>query len=319
MKNNINNNTKTAIFLMGPTACGKTSLAISMAKNLPIEIINVDSAQVYIGMDIGTNKPIQEELMITKHHLIDICSPKNNYSVAQFCCDANKLLEEIHARGKIPLLVGGTMLYFYALCFGLSKLPSSNLEIRNDINMQAKEYGWPYMHAKLAELDQKTAEKLSINDSQRIQRALEVFITTGKKFSDYLMETERHSFIDNWNIKYFAIMQKDRKILHNKIADRFYNMLTQGFIDEVDCLLKQNIPIDMPSMRSVGYRQIIEYLQNKITEQNAYQKAIIATRQLAKRQYTWLRKWQNLVDLNVLYTESPEQHNLGLITRNIKC
>ena len=319
MKNNTNNNTKTAIFLMGPTACGKTSLAISIAKNFPVEIINVDSAQVYIGMDIGTNKPSKEELIITKHHLIDICSPKNNYSVAQFCSDASSLLEEIHCRGNIPLLVGGTMLYFYALCFGLSKLPSSNLEIRNDINMQAKEHGWPYMHAKLAELDQKTADKLSINDSQRIQRALEVYASTGRKFSDYLMEVERHNFIDDWNIKYFSIVQKDREILHKKIADRFYIMLEKGLVNEVNGLLQQSIPTNMPAMRSVGYRQIIEYLQNKITEQDAYQKAIIATRQLAKRQYTWLRKWQSLVNLNILYTELSEQYNLRLITRNIKC
>lgn len=304
---------------MGPTACGKTSLAIAMAKILPIEVINVDSAQVYIGMDIGTNKLSKEELIITKHHLIDICSPKNNYSVAQFCTDASRLLEEIHARGNIPLLVGGTMLYFYTLCFGLSKLPSANLEMRNDINQQAEIHGWPYLHTKLAKLDSKTADKLSINDGQRIQRALEVCATTGKKFSDYLTTTERQDFIDNWNIKYFAIVQQDRKVLHNKIANRFYNMLERGFVNEVAGLLEQEIPIDMPAMRSVGYRQIIEYLQDKITEQEAHDKAIIATRQLAKRQYTWLRKWQSLVDLHLLYAESSEPHNLGLITRNIKC
>lgn len=308
---------KTAIFLMGPTACGKTSLAISMALHLPVEIINVDSAQVYIGMDIGTNKPTQEELLVTKHHLIDICSPKNNYSVAQFCLDSSKLLDDIHARGKIPLLVGGTMLYFYGLYSGLSKLPSCNSDIRDYINKQAAQHGWPYMYEQLKVLDQKAATKISSNDSQRIQRALEVTYLTGKKFSDYLVE--KHSFIDDWNIKYFAIMHQDRKILHTKIANRFYSMLEQGFVQEVSNLLQQNIPINMPSMRCVGYRQIIRYLQDKISEQDAYTTAIIATRQLAKRQYTWLRKWQSLVDLNLLYTELPEQHNLGLITRNIKC
>jgi len=308
---------KTAIFLMGPTACGKTNLAISMSQNIPVEIINVDSAQVYIGMDIGTNKPTKEELAITPHHLIDICSPKNNYSVAKFCNDVNNLLTEIHNRGKIPLLVGGTMLYFYALCFGLSKLPSQNLEIRNNINLDAEQYGWPNMHVKLAELDLKAANNIGINDSQRIQRALEVISITGQKFSDYLIE--RNSFMNDWNIQYFAIVQNDRKVLHKKIADRFYIMLEKGLVDEVARLLQQDIPIDMPSMRCVGYRQIIEYLQDKVPEQEAYQKVIFATRQLAKRQYTWLRKWQTLVDLNILQTELSEQHNLWLITRNVKC
>ena len=308
---------KTAIFLMGPTACGKTNLAISMSQNIPVEIINVDSAQVYIGMDIGTNKPTKEELAITPHHLIDICSPKNNYSVAKFCNDVNNLLTEIHNRGKIPLLVGGTMLYFYALCFGLSKLPSQNLEIRNNINLDAEQYGWPNMHVKLAELDLKAANNIGINDSQRIQRALEVISITGQKFSDYLIE--RNNFMNDWNIQYFAIVQNDRKVLHKKIADRFYIMLEKGLVDEVARLLQQDIPIDMPSMRCVGYRQIIEYLQDKVPEQEAYQKVIFATRQLAKRQYTWLRKWQTLVDLNILQTELSEQHNLWLITRNVKC
>ena len=308
---------KTAIFLMGPTACGKTNLAISMSQNIPVEIINVDSAQVYIGMDIGTNKPTKEELAITPHHLIDICSPKNNYSVAKFCNDVNHLLTEIHNRGKIPLLVGGTMLYFYALCFGLSKLPSQNLEIRNNINLDAEQYGWPNMHVKLAELDLKAANNIGINDSQRIQRALEVISITGQKFSDYLIE--RNNFMNDWNIQYFAIVQNDRKVLHKKIADRFYIMLEKGLVDEVARLLQQDIPIDMPSMRCVGYRQIIEYLQDKVPEQEAYQKVIFATRQLAKRQYTWLRKWQTLVDLNILQTELSEQHNLWLITRNVKC
>ncbi len=302
---------------MGPTACGKTNLAISMSQNIPVEIINVDSAQVYIGMDIGTNKPTKEELAITPHHLIDICSPKNNYSVAKFCNDVNNLLTEIHNRGKIPLLVGGTMLYFYALCFGLSKLPSQNLEIRNNINLDAEQYGWPNMHVKLAELDLKAANNIGINDSQRIQRALEVISITGQKFSDYLIE--RNSFMNDWNIQYFAIVQNDRKVLHKKIADRFYIMLEKGLVDEVARLLQQEIPIDMPSMRCVGYRQIIEYLQDKVPEQEAYQKVIFATRQLAKRQYTWLRKWQTLVDLNILQTELSEQHNLWLITRNVKC
>lgn len=310
-------NNKTAIFLMGPTACGKTSLAIAMAKNIPVEIINVDSAQIYIGMDIGTNKPTKEELIITKHHLIDIRSPDDSYSVAQFCLDASQLLEEIHARGKIPLLVGGTMLYFYSLCFGLSKLPSANIDIRRNIDKQAAQYGWPYMHAKLAALDIAAANNIAMNDSKRIQRALEVNLITEKKFSDCLLE--RYNFINNWDIRYFAIIPKDRQLLHEKIADRFYMMLEQGLVNEVAHLLQQNISINSPSMRCVGYRQIIQYLQHNIGEQEAYRAAIAATRQLAKRQHTWLRKWHSLVDLNLLDTELSEQHKLGLITRNIKC
>ena len=304
---------KTVIFLMGPTACGKTSLAIGLAKIMSVEIINVDSAQIYIGMDIGTNKPSKEQLAIVKHNLIDICLPQNNYSVAEFCKDANRLIKEIHAKGKVPLLVGGTMLYFYALCFGLSELPSKNIEIRNDILQSASEFGWPEMHARLTKLDPIIANTININDSQRIQRALEINILTGKKISDCF--SKMNSFIENWNIYYLAILQQDRAVLHKKIADRFYSMVQQGFVEEVEWLLQQDIPLSMPAMRCVGYRQISEYLQNTISREDAYQKAIVATRQLAKRQYTWLRKWAGLVDLKQLYVESSEKHNLDLITR----
>ena len=304
---------KPVIFLMGPTACGKTSLAIELAKIMPISIINVDSAQIYIGMDIGTNKPSKEQLAITKHHLIDICLPQNNYSVAEFCENANKLIKEIHAKGSIPLLVGGTMLYFYALNFGLSELPAKNTVVRQDILQLAAQYGWPEMHARLTKLDPVAAKNININDSQRIQRALEVNILTGHKLTDCFSKT--NNFIENSNIYYFALLQQDRAILHKNIEDRFYNMVQQGFIEEVERLLQLNIPLTMPSMRCVGYRQISEYLQHKISKEQAYQKTIIATRQLAKRQYTWLRKWQKLVDLQVLYTESPEQYNLDLISK----
>ena len=308
---------KTAIFLMGPTACGKTSLAISLAKIMPIEIINVDSAQVYIGMDIGTNKPNKTELTMVKHHLIDICSPKDHYSVGRFCVDATRVLEEIYSRGKIPLLVGGTMLYFYSLYFGLSSLPSCDVLIRSKINQQAKEHGWEYLHSKLEQLDPKAAKKISINDRQRIQRALEINYLTEKKISENLMIN--NNFMSGWDIKFFGIIYKDRKILHKKIEERFYSMLDKGLVKEVSNLLKQNISLELPAMRSVGYRQVIQYLQNNIDEQEAYHNAIVATRQLAKKQYTWLRRWQNKINLNLLYSELIEQSNLRLITRNIKC
>ncbi len=311
---------KTAIFLMGPTACGKTELAIELASILPVEIINVDSAQIYIGMDIGTNKPTKDQLAVVKHHLIDICLPQNYYSVAEFCKNANQLLEQIHSKGSIPLLVGGTMLYFYALCFGLSELPEKNIAIRNDISELATQYGWPEMHARLKKLDPGAANKIEINDSQRIQRALEVItVTGGKKFSDHLIKQDR--FLNDWNIHYFALLYQDRAILHKNIEERFYAMVKDGFVEEVEQLLQQNIPLNMPSMRCVGYRQISEYLNNKskISQFDAYQKTIFATRQLAKRQYTWLRKWQNIVDLNLLYSENSLEHKIGLITRFIKC
>lgn len=309
--------TKKAIILMGPTACGKTDLAIELTKVLPVEIINVDSAQVYIGMDIGTNKPNKLQLAATKHHLIDICHPNQIYSVAKFCQDVSKLLMEINSRGKIPLLVGGSMLYFYGLCFGLSKLPSADPNLRKNLDLEASEYGWQVMHTKLSKLDPLTASKISINDSQRIQRALEICLLTGKTLDKYLASSTK--FLSGWNVKYFAIIHKDRKILHHKIATRFNSMLQLGLIAEVEWLCSKNFDINLPAMRSVGYKQLIAYLQGKISKQLACEQAIVATRQLAKKQYTWLRKWQNLVDLNLLDASLEQLHNLRLILEQIKC
>lgn len=305
---------KKIICLMGPTACGKTALAIELVNKYPVEIINVDSAQIYIGMDIGTNKPSKEELMLAKHNLIDICVPNQHYSVAQFCQDAKKLINDIHANNKIPLLVGGTMLYFYGLCFGLSKLPAKDDAIRDDIIALALEHGWPKVHDKLAQLDPGAAKNIDVFDSQRIQRALEINLLTGQAVASCFKNL--NNFVDNLDIKYFAIMQQDRSVLHKNIEVRFYNMIQRGFIEEAKWLLDQKIPTVMPSMRCVGYRQIIEYLQNKISKEESFQKAIIATRQLAKRQYTWLRKWQKLVDLKVLYTEDPLDLNMRIMENN---
>lgn len=301
-------NNKKIICLMGPTACGKTSLAIELINKYPIEIINVDSAQIYVGMDIGTNKPSKAELALTKHNLIDICLPNQYYSVAQFCQDAKRLINKIHSNNKIPLLVGGTMLYFYGLCFGLSKLPPKDEAIRNDILALALEYGWPKVYNHLAQLDPGAAKNIDISDSQRIQRALEINLLTGQTVANCFKNL--NSFLDGWDVRYFAIMQQDRAILHKNIAARFYSMIQQGFIEEAKWLLDQRIPAVMPSMRCVGYRQIIEYLQNNITKEAAFEKAIIATRQLAKRQYTWLRKWQKLVDVKVLNAEDSLESNM---------
>lgn len=304
-------NNKKIVCLMGPTACGKTALAIELANKYPIEIINVDSAQIYIGMDIGTNKPSKAELMLTKHNLIDICVPNQHYSVAQFCQDAKKLINEIHARHKIPLLVGGTMLYFYGLCFGLSELPAKDDAIRNDILELALAHGWPKVHDKLTQLDPGAAKNIDIFDSQRIQRALEINLLTGQTVASCFKNL--NSFVDNLDINYFAIMQQDRSVLHKNIEARFYNMVQHGFIEEAKWLLEQQIPAAMPAMRCVGYRQLIEYLHDKISKEQAFEKAIIATRQLAKRQYTWLRKWQKLIDLKILYTENTLQVNVQSI------
>ncbi len=306
---------------MGPTACGKTNLAINLSQKLPIEIINVDSAQVYIGMDIGTNKPNKSELATAKHHLIDICHPQEHYSVAKFCENASLLLNKIHARGKIPLLVGGTMLYFYGLCFGLNDLPAADPVVRHNIDLEADKYGWQYLHAKLAKIDPQMAYKIQPTDKQRIQRGLEVFMLTGKSMSSYLITEKHMNFLDtdHWNVKYFALVDGQRELLHKKIATRFYSMIKQGFIEEVAWLLAQNIPLSAPSMRCVGYRQLAEYLQNITDRETAYQNTINSTRQLAKRQYTWLRKWKNLVDLNFLNAESTDLENLKLIIDNIKC
>lgn len=310
---------KTAIFLMGPTGCGKTKLAIKLAEKLPIEVINVDSAQVYIGMDIGTGKPNKADLALIKHHLIDICYPSDNYSVAEFCTDASLLLNQIHANGKIPLLVGGTMLYFYSLCFGLNELPSADFSIRQQIDLEASKHGWSHLYDMLVKIDPQIASKININDKQRIQRALEVFILTGKNMSYYLSIKKKMNFMADWQVKYFALIHEQRKYLHEKITARFYDMLQQGFTDEVAYLLEQNIPLNAPAMRCVGYRQLAEYLINKTNQATAYQKAINATKQLAKRQYTWLRKWKKLVKLNFLNAERENLENLMLIINNIKC
>lgn len=309
----------TVIILMGPTGCGKTNLAISLSKKIPLEIINVDSAQVYIGMDIGTNKPNKAELNMAKHYLIDICHPRNHYSVAKFCDDASLLINKIHAEGKIPLLVGGTMLYFYALCFGLNDLPSSEPSIRQQIDLEANKYGWKYLYDKLASIDPELADKIEPNDKQRIQRGLEIFMLTGNKMSSYFFSKKQMNFLNGFDVKYFAIAYEKRDLLHEQIASRFYSMLNNGFMEEVSWLLEQNIPLNAPSMRCVGYRQLAEYLQNVTDRETAYQNAINATRQLAKRQYTWLRRWKNLVDLNFLSSESCDLENLRLIISNIKC
>jgi len=278
------------IFLMGPTASGKTDLAISLVKNSPCEIISVDSAMIYRGMDIGTAKPSAEELSITPHHLIDIRNPDESYSVAEFCHDANSLIDDIHARNKIPLLVGGTIMYFHALQFGLSELPAADEQLRTQMNSIGEQQGWHVLHQKLAQVDPESAAKIHQNDAQRIQRALEVFELTGAKLSSY--HATKDWVRSDISIINLGLFPQDRSLLHENIARRFEAMLNTGVIEELKTLRQQwSLSTQMPSMRCIGYRQIWNYLENEITLEEMSSQAVAATRQLAKRQLTWLRHY----------------------------
>jgi tRNA dimethylallyltransferase len=275
----------TPVCLAGPTGCGKTAAALAIAEVLPVEIISVDSALVYRGMDIGTAKPTAAEQAAVPHHLIDILDPTESYSAAEFVRDAKRLAAEIAARGRLPLLVGGTMLYFKALFDGLSALPQADAELRAAIDAEAAERGWPALHAELAALDPQTAERLAPNDSQRIQRALEVIRLTGQPLSA-LHAATRDEGVD-WPL--FSLEPGDRGWLHERLAQRFDLMLQQGLLDEVRALrARGDLSLALPSMRCVGYRQAWEALDaNDFSDLR--ERGIAATRQLAKRQVTWLR------------------------------
>lgn len=281
----------TIFCLMGPTASGKTALATQLMQTLPLEIISVDSAMIYREMDIGTAKPSPQELIATPHHLINIIDPPESYSAAQFCEDTGKLVEAIYRRQKFPLLVGGTMMYFHALQQGLSPLPQADQVLRAALIQQAEVFGWAYMHEQLAQIDPQSAQRIHPNDSQRIQRALEVYHLTNKPLSAFWSEQKENQTYHFVNIILFP---KDRNWLHGRIADRFAHMLDQGFVYEVAQLLqKWQLPLTCPAMRCVGYRQVIDYLAGDYDYEVLRHKGIVATRQLAKRQLTWLRSWPN--------------------------
>lgn len=297
-------NVPTILCIMGPTASGKSDLAYRLAEKYPIEIISVDSAQVYRGMDIGTAKPSQEIQEKISHHLIDIIDIHEVYSAADFCRDATIAIEAVLSRGNIPVLVGGTMLYFKALQQGLSALPEANLAVRTQIEEEAKIMGWEALHEKLKSIDPESAARIHPNDPQRIGRALEVYYLTGKPLSAHFTDdTLTHHNFNYYNIGLFP---QDRACLHHKIEQRFHHMLSQGWIEETENLLKKlscnnessnAIFVDYPSMRMVGYKQILDYLYNKIDKKTMIEHGIIATRQLAKRQMTWLRQskhWPNM-------------------------
>lgn len=279
--------------LLGPTASGKTAAALAFAQRRPVEIISVDSALVYRGMDIGTAKPTAEERALAPHHLIDIIDPTESYSAAQFRNDALKLVAEIEARGRIPLLVGGTMLYYMALTRGLNDLPEANPEMRAALDEEAARDGWPALHARLAAIDPETAARLAPNDSQRIQRALEVFMLSGRALSAILKDPKKSQESEPEFVP-IALEPSDRSVLHNRIEKRFDDMLKAGLIEEVEALrARGDLTPAMPSMRCVGYRQVWEYLDRTIDYATMRDKGVFATRQLCKRQLTWLRSIEN--------------------------
>ena len=280
------------IFLMGPTAAGKTDLAIEIAKQQAnIEIISVDSALVYRGMNIGTAKPDAAILAQYPHHLVDIIEPTAHYSAGAFCQDARRLISEIHARGKIPLLVGGTMLYFNALQYGIADLPDADPVVRQKLDAEALEFGWGALHKRLASIDPDAAKRIHENDPQRLQRALEVYEITGKTLTELTRDT-----VANFDYPLLKIILApfDRKILHERIANRYHEMMVLGLIEEVKRLFNRpDCHEKLPAMRAVGYRQVWSYLKQEYDEETLLEKAIIATRQMAKRQLTWCRSQQD--------------------------
>ncbi|MDH3690170.1 MAG: tRNA (adenosine(37)-N6)-dimethylallyltransferase MiaA [Gammaproteobacteria bacterium] len=279
-------------FLMGPTASGKTKLAITLCRHFPFEIVSVDASQVYRGMDIGTAKPDCAARASTPHHLIDIRDVCDTYSAAEFRTDALTAITDILSRGRIPLLVGGTMFYFHALEHGLSDLPSADPKVRRQITAQAQRLGWPALHARLAAIDAETASQISVNDGQRIQRALEIHTLTGA--SPVVLRNREVMDRLPYRVVKMAVAPQ-RSELHHRIDVRFRGMLANGLMDEVASVVsRQNLEEDAPALRMVGYRQVMRYLNNNIGYSAMVAQGVAATRQLAKRQLTWLRQWPGL-------------------------
>lgn len=287
-----------AIFLMGPTASGKTALAIELRKRFPIELISVDSALIYKGMDIGTAKPSEKEQLEAPHRLIDILDPIESYSVANFRQDALREMKNISEQGKIPLLVGGTMLYYKALLEGLSPLPVADQGVRDQIEREALVSGWEALHEQLTLIDPVSASRIHRNDPQRLSRALEVFRVSGKTLTE-LTQTKGDTL--PYQVHQFAIAPKERQEIHRRVEYRFAQMMELGFEQEVERLYHRgDLHPDLPSIRCVGYRQLWDYFEGNCSLDEAVFKGICATRQLAKRQMTWLRKWDNLTWLDSL-------------------
>jgi len=288
---------------MGPTATGKTDLALALVRQFPFEIISVDSALVYRGMDIGTAKPSCDILATVPHHLIDICDPADTYSAGRFRTDALRVMADITARGRIPLLVGGTMLYFRALQRGLSNLPTADAQVRARIEARAQSEGWAALHAELSRIDPQSAQRIHPNDPQRIQRALEVYELSGRALTEHFPpvgnDLHRASSEEGgdklpYQIVKIALIPAARSEIHRRVAQRFEVMMQSGFIEEVKTLrARGDLHFELPSMRAVGYRQVWEFLDNQGSLMHMIERAVIATRQLAKRQLTWLRAEQD--------------------------
>jgi tRNA dimethylallyltransferase len=294
--------------IMGPTASGKTALAERLAEHVPCELVSVDSALVYRGMDIGAARPD------SPHHLVDIRDPADSYSAADFAADANGLIGDIRGRDRLPLLVGGTMLYFRALLEGLSPVPAADPEVRKAIENEAAEYGWPHVHARLAEVDPAAAARIHPNHSQRIARALEVYRASGRPITEWQQASGAPGVLDRYRVLQIAICPQDRAVLHERIAVRFGQMMRAGFLEEVRALHERgDLDLALPALRAVGYRQLWHFLDDEYNLETAIQRGIAATRQLAKRQLTWLRKWPDLAwiytdrDGNIIETTLSEQ------------
>jgi tRNA dimethylallyltransferase len=310
-----------AIFLMGPTASGKTDLAIQLAEVLPCELISVDSALVYRGMDIGTAKPSPEVLRAFPHRLVDICEPSYAYSAAEFRRDALEAMAEISARGKIPLLVGGTMLYFKALLDGLADMPAADPEVRAELEAWAAEAGLQALHQELAQVDPESAARIHATDPQRLIRALEVYRVSGLSMTALRQRQAEQDLAAGgirarlpYTVAQLAIAPSRRQVLHERIARRFLAMIEQGFIAEVEGLRSRpDLHAELPSMRSVGYRQVWEYLDGESTREQMIDRGIAATRQLAKRQCTWLRGWSGLHEL-----DSEKPGNLSSVLKYLE-
>ena len=291
-----------AIFLMGPTAAGKTDLAVELVKQRACEIISVDSALIYKGMDIGSAKPDAAILEVAPHHLINICDPLDCYSAAQFRSDALVLMAQITARGKVPLLVGGTMMYYKALRDGLAQLPASQPAIRGQLEQEIKDGGLAAMHVRLGDIDPVASARINANDPQRITRAMEVFLLTGETLTAHWSRQEQQRL--PYQVTSVGVWPSERAVLHQRIEQRYEIMLQQGFKREVESLMARgDLHLDLPSMRCVGYRQMWQHLAGEYDEAMMQYKGIVATRQLAKRQLTWLRSWPQLQMFDSLDTK----------------
>jgi len=301
----MNDSKPPVIFVMGPTASGKTDLAIALSQQRAVDVISVDSALIYRGMDIGTAKPTAQELSLAPHALIDICDPLESYSVADFCRDAQVEIDKSHQAGRTPVLVGGTMMYFNALLKGLADMPATDTATRAAIEDEALIKGWPVLHQELAAVDPESAAQIHPNHSQRIARALAVYRLSGKPMSVYRAEqleqsTVKACFTSQYRVTQFALIPQERALLHQRIASRYQVMLEAGFEQEVTQLYKRgDLSLDLPSMRAVGYRQMWEYVEQLYGYEEMIGKGLAATRQLAKRQLTWLRGWEGLHMLDV--------------------